>query len=284
MSFHAVEISFPLAWQPPLWQYKPGYFLSHFLGHEGPGSLFTYLKGHGWITSLGAATQALGRGFSMFKVTMYLTKEGFGKWLCSSGSIQLIGPDNYRSVVLDAFKYLALLRTSQFPRWYQSELATISKTQFQFAEKRAAEGYAVTLAERMFWPVPTDKLLSAPVLVSEWEDNEGEQQIRKALESLQVDKSRVVLMAKKEEHERIAGEKAWQSEKWYGTGYTVERWDDQFLTEVREEIFSKRLFILFCRLALPTIFQNCDFRERISSSPPTSMSKNAMLSRYFNAR
>lgn len=219
MSFHAVEISFPLAWQPPLWQYKPGYFLSHFLGHEGPGSMFTYLKSNGWITSLSAATQALGRGFAMFKVTMYLTKDGF---------------DNYRSVVLAAFKYLTLLRTSQFPRWYQSEIATISKTQFQFAEKRAAEGYAVTLAERMFWPVPTDKLLSAPVLVSEWEDNEGEQQIRKALESIQVDTSRVVLMAKKEEHERIAGgEKAWKNEKWYGTGYTVERWDDQFLTKAR---------------------------------------------------
>lgn len=92
----------------------------------------------------------------------------------------------------------------------------------------------------MFWPVPTDKLLSAPVLVSEWENDEGEQQIRKALENIQVDTSRVVLMAKKEEHERIAGgEKAWKAEKWYGTGYTVERWDDLFLTKVRGEIVNK---------------------------------------------
>lgn len=219
MSFHAVEISFPLAWQPPLWKYKPGYFLSHFLGHEGHGSLFAYLKGKGWITSLGASTQALGRGFAMFKTTMYLTKNGF---------------DNYRSIVLATFKYLNLLRTSEFPRWFQSEIATIAKTQFQFSEKRAAEGYAVTLAERMSWPVPTEKLLTAPALVSEWEGNEGERQVRKALENLQVDAGRVVLMAKKEEHERVfGGEKHWESEKWYGTGYTVERWDDQFLDEAR---------------------------------------------------
>ncbi|KAG6334740.1 hypothetical protein ID866_4358 [Astraeus odoratus] len=217
MSFHAVEISFPLGWQPPLWKYKPGYFLSHFLGHEGPGSLFSYLKGKGWITSLNAATQALGRGFAMFKATMYLTKEGF---------------DNYRSVVLATCKYLTLLRTSKLPRWYQSEIANIAKTQFQFAEKRAAEGYAVTIAERMSWPVPTEKLLSAPVLISEWEDDEGERQVREALENIRLDTGRVVLMAKKEEHERIAGsEKAWQSEKWYGTGYTVERWNDDFLAE-----------------------------------------------------
>ncbi|KAI6045609.1 Metalloenzyme, LuxS/M16 peptidase-like protein [Pisolithus marmoratus] len=201
MSFHAVEISFPLAWQPPLWKYKPGYFLSHFLGHEGHGSLFAYLKGKGWITSLSAATQALGRGFAMFKTTMYPHEE----WFCS-----------------------------EFPRWFQTEITTIAKTQFQFAEKRAAEGYAVTIAERMSWPVPTEKLLSAPALISEWEGDEGERQVREALENLQVDSGRVVLMAKKEEHERISdGEKAWQSEKWYGTGYTVERWDDQFLNEAR---------------------------------------------------
>lgn len=78
MSFHAVEISFPLAWQPLLWKYKPGHFLSHFIGHEGPGSLHSYLKGKGWLTSLNAAPQTLGRGFAMIKITIYLTKEGFG--------------------------------------------------------------------------------------------------------------------------------------------------------------------------------------------------------------
>lgn len=219
MSFHAVEISFPLAWQPPLWKYKPGNFLSHFLGHEGHGSLFAYLKDKGWITSLTAATQALGRGFAMFKTTMYLTKNGF---------------DNYRSVVLATFKYLNLLQTSEFPHWFQSEIATLAKTQFQFAEKRSAEGYAVSIAERMSWPVPTEKLLSAPALISEWEGDQGERQVREALGNLRVDSGRVVLMAKKEEHERIfGGEKAWQSEKWYGTGYAVERWDDQFLNEAR---------------------------------------------------
>ncbi|KIJ69177.1 hypothetical protein HYDPIDRAFT_105764 [Hydnomerulius pinastri MD-312] len=214
-SFHAVEVSFPLAWQPPLWKYKPGHFLSHFLGHEGPGSLQSYLKGKGWITSLNAAPQALGRGFAMFKATMILTKEGF---------------DNYRSVVLATFKYLSLLRSSDIAPWYQSEAATIANLQFQFAEKRAAQGYATTVAERMSWPVPTEKLLSAPVLISEWDGEDGLAEVREALGNIRVDTGRVVLMAKKDEHERVAGgEKQWQSEKFYGTGYTVERWDDKFL-------------------------------------------------------
>lgn len=77
MSFHAIEISFPLGYQPPQWKYKPGNFLGHFVGHEGRGSLHSYLKNKGWITSLSAGPQSLGRGFSMFKITTHLTQAGF---------------------------------------------------------------------------------------------------------------------------------------------------------------------------------------------------------------
>ena len=77
MSFHALEISFPLEDLADLWRYKPANFLSHFLGHEGPGSLYSYLKNKGWATSLGSGPQNLARGFAMFKVTVYLTSEGF---------------------------------------------------------------------------------------------------------------------------------------------------------------------------------------------------------------
>ncbi|KAI6148159.1 Metalloenzyme, LuxS/M16 peptidase-like protein, partial [Pisolithus thermaeus] len=222
-SFHAVEISFPLAWQPPLWKYKPGYFLSHFLGHEGHGSLFAYLKGKGWITSLSAATQALGRGFAMFKTTMYLTKNGF---------------------VLATFKYLALLRASEFPRWFQSEIATIAKTQFQFSEKRAAEGGRVMRENGRL----------------------------EKLGNLQVDSGRVVLMAKKEEHERIfGGEKHWESEKWYGTGYTVERWDDQFWMKphlIRQSDISKVWYKKDDQFWLPRAAVIIDIRSPVASNKP----------------
>ena len=116
-------------------------------------------------------------------------------------------------------------------------MATISRTQFEFAEKRAAETYAVSIAERMSWPVPTEKALSAPVLISEWEDEAGLQEVRGALEDMQIDTGRVVLMAQREEHERVSGELLWRSEKWYGTGYTVEGWDSEFLAQVCEPAF-----------------------------------------------
>lgn len=79
MSFHALEVSFPLPHIPPYWRYKPAGFLAHFIGHEGPGSLHSYLKKKGWITALSAGPQNLARGFSMFKVTLYMTPQGFGE-------------------------------------------------------------------------------------------------------------------------------------------------------------------------------------------------------------
>lgn len=79
MDFDGFEISFPLPYQAPLWKTKPGSFLAHFVGHEGPGSLHAYLKGKGWITQLSAGEQELARGFAMFKCTVQLTKDGLGK-------------------------------------------------------------------------------------------------------------------------------------------------------------------------------------------------------------
>lgn len=84
MSFHAVEVSFPLPYQPAMWKYKPGNFLSHFSGHEGPGSLHSYLKQKGWLTSLSSGPQNLGREFAMFKITLHLTQEGFCESITTS--------------------------------------------------------------------------------------------------------------------------------------------------------------------------------------------------------
>ena len=84
MSFHAVEVSFPLPYQPAMWKYKPGNFLAHFVGHEGPGSLHSYLKKKGWLTSLSSGPQNLARTFAMFKVTLHLTQEGFCEFTTTS--------------------------------------------------------------------------------------------------------------------------------------------------------------------------------------------------------
>ncbi|TCD63541.1 Insulinase (Peptidase M16) [Steccherinum ochraceum] len=235
MAFHALEISFPFPWQPPYWQHQPGHFLAHFVGHEGPGSLHSYLKQKGWVIALSAGPQNLSRGFAMFKVTLRLTKEGF---------------DHYREASLAVFNYLSLLRDSKFPTWFQKELATIKQTRFRFAEKRRPEDYALWVTEQLTWPVPRDQVLSAPQLISEWDETNplkvggGERETRDMLDMLRVDRGRTVLMARKDEHERLGGgARKWEEEPWYGTGYSVEKYDEAFVKEAEGPNTIKDLYL-----------------------------------------
>jgi insulysin len=156
----------------------------------------------------------------MFKFTIYLTKLGF---------------DNYRSVALATYKYLSLLRSSEFPKWYQSELVKIARTRFQFAEKQNPESYAVSLSERMGKPVPPELVLREVAVQSDWDSEDGEREVREILEGMRITTGRAVLMAKKEEHERISNNEQWEHEECYGTGYRVERWDPSFVEQVSQD-------------------------------------------------
>ena len=155
----------------------------------------------------------------MFKFTIHLTKLGF---------------ENYRSVALATYKYVSLLRSSAFPKWYQSELVKIARTKFQFAEKQNPETYAVSLSERLGKPVPPELVLREVAVPSEWDSEDAEREVRDLLEGMRVTKGRVVLMAKKEEHERISQNDQWEHEAWYGTGYRVERWDPSFVEQASQ--------------------------------------------------
>ncbi|TFK92329.1 hypothetical protein K466DRAFT_582051, partial [Polyporus arcularius HHB13444] len=254
MSFHALEISFPLPYLPPMWRYKPSGFLAHFLGHEGPGSLHSYLKQKGWITALSAGPQNLARGFAMFKVTLYMTPQGF---------------EHYDTLVQSVFKYISLLRSSDFPPWVQKERSLISATRFRFAEKRRPDDYAVWVTEHMAWPVPRELILSAPQLVQEWDqsdpENGGEKEMREILKTLSIDRSRTVLMAKAEEHERIRGKDlTWEKEPWYGTPYHVEPYSENSVKQANGSNDIKELYLPGPNDFIPT---NLDVEKREVEKP-----------------
>ncbi|THU96371.1 hypothetical protein K435DRAFT_664679, partial [Dendrothele bispora CBS 962.96] len=126
MTMHVIEISIPLEYQGFNWRHKPANFLAHFIGHEGPGSLYSYLKQKHWVSGLRAGPQVAVRGFEFFHLTIYLTSEGF---------------KNYKSVILSTYKYLSMLRESTFERYHQEEIASLSETRFRFLEKKRPDTY-----------------------------------------------------------------------------------------------------------------------------------------------
>ncbi|KAF7363794.1 Insulin-degrading enzyme [Mycena sanguinolenta] len=233
MTFHALEITFPVEWQPPFWRHKPMSFISHFVGHEGPGSIHSYLKKKGWITALSCASQNLARGLSTFKVTIHLTMDGF---------------KNHREVSLTVFKYLALLRDSQFEGFHQHEMVTLAHTRFRFKEKIRPDSYATWVAEHMTRPVPPELMLSAQALLWDWDGDDlpgggGEAKVRAYLDALRVENARVMLMAKGTDHAKLAPNAVWQKEPWYGTEYYVEKFDDAFIQRAQGPNDIKELYL-----------------------------------------
>ncbi|KAI0005889.1 Metalloenzyme, LuxS/M16 peptidase-like protein [Russula compacta] len=220
MNFHALEISFPIDEQISHWRFKPGGYLANIIGHEGAGSLHSYLKERGWVTTLSTGVQDLGRGFATFKITLYLSENGF---------------QNHREVGMAAFKYISMLRSTDLSPLHQAEVSSLSDIRFRFSEKRRPDDYAVWVADKLAWPVPRELVIKAPLVVSEWDTNGTAQAIAfRTLEGLSVKNGRMVLMARKEEFQKLLSTQQWQTEPWYGTQYRVERLDETFIREAED--------------------------------------------------
>ncbi|KAH8824723.1 Metalloenzyme, LuxS/M16 peptidase-like protein [Flagelloscypha sp. PMI_526] len=219
--YQSIEITFPLEYQPRQWEYKPGSFLAHFLEHEGPGSLYSHLKGRGLATSLGCDTSSLGREMATLEIEIFLTEDGLRQ---------------YREVLLATFSYISLLKASSpFDQFHQREMRILGEISFRFAEKGSEASYAQWIATHSQWEwIPMDQLLTAPRLAKDWDSSDcnGAKKADEYLRSLGPRNCRVFLMARKDFHQSLPGvpkEGEWEEEPLYGTLFHVERLDEEFL-------------------------------------------------------
>ncbi|KAI9058078.1 LuxS/MPP-like metallohydrolase [Trametes sanguinea] len=222
--YYAVKLSFQL---PDLREYyatKPASFLAHFLGHEGPGSVCAYLKEKGWILDLSAGPSGRSREPQFFNVRGRLTLEGYL---------------HYRDVLRSIFNYISLLRASALEPYHFAEVKTIAETSFRFQEKAQPQRYASTLAHTLAEPYPPESLLSGAYLYREW----NEPLVRSILEGFTPDRARVTLEAKKHEEQVIGQDVQWQTEKWYGTQYTVKRMETSFVETLGEPNANQELHL-----------------------------------------
>ena len=106
---------FPMSDQTSFYASNPLAPIGHVLGHEGKGSLFSYLKQHNWAESLSAGTGVNYHGGSAFSINVGLTEEGL---------------ENQQAVVLAVFQAIKRLREEGVPKWVVKELESISKICF----------------------------------------------------------------------------------------------------------------------------------------------------------
>ncbi|GAA6048954.1 hypothetical protein JCM3770_007136 [Rhodotorula araucariae] len=182
------------------WATKPGRFISHYLGHEGPGSILAELKKHGWATSLSASSANGAAGFDFFRVSINLTA---------------IGLKHYKDVLAVLFAYLDLLKATPPQEWAFLEARQLGETAWRWKEKGQPQSTVRNLASQLGETLyPPEKMLVGPWFATQWD----EALVKETMGHLRAENCRVFVGSK----EPLEGRSFWKEiEKYYGTEYDV---------------------------------------------------------------
>lgn len=180
---------------------KPGQFLSHVIGYEGPGSILALLKTKGWATELGAGPSSVQSASSFFNVYIDLT---------------VLGVEHRFEVVDTVYQYVEALKNSseeELKRVYDDE-AVMRENQFTYKGKEKALQYCTHLARTMR-VYPVEDVLCGETLFSKFDFD----MLTRFIGLLTRDNS--VVFFKGQEFQDPVYNLVFQEEEWYKTLYCV---------------------------------------------------------------
>ncbi|PSK36776.1 hypothetical protein B9Z65_1959 [Elsinoe australis] len=208
MEMRDLDIYFVYPDEEELWETHPARYISHLIGHEGPGSILAYLKAKGWANGLGAGPFPICPGGALFSVSIKLTKDGL---------------THYKDVVKVLFQYIATIKEQPPQEWIVEEMKQLAEIDFRFRQKIPASRTTSSLSGVMQKPYPRDKLLSAQSLIWRFDPKA----IKRGLDHLTPENFRLTMVA-----QEFSGLDA--KEKWYGTEYKYEKIPTDFLDEIQK--------------------------------------------------
>ncbi|KAG5874566.1 hypothetical protein JTB14_019568 [Gonioctena quinquepunctata] len=188
-----MNIIFPCEDLTEYYMSAPGHYISHLIGHEGPGSILSVLKARGWSSSLVAGSKPSPRGFGFFGVAVDLTEEGM---------------NHMDDIVELVFQYFNMLKKEGPLKWVQDENRNIGQMVFRFKDKESPKSYITSLVHSI-QEYPMEHILCANYMLSDWQPH----LIEKIWDNFVPEKVRITIIAKKFEND------LGQTEPWYGTKY-----------------------------------------------------------------
>ena len=207
MDSRMLAIHFPFEDEDDMYETQPSRYISHLVGHEGPGSILACIKGKGWANGLSAGPAPVCPGTAFFTITIRLTEEGLK---C------------YQEVVKIVFQYISLIQEAPPQEWIMTEIKSVGEVDFRFREKTPASSFASRMSSVMQKPLPREWLLSGLDLIRKFDPVA----IRNAMTYLRPDNFRMMIVS-----QDFPGD--WdKKEKWYGTEYRVERMEPAFASAI----------------------------------------------------
>ncbi|KAF7593445.1 Insulinase (Peptidase M16) [Aspergillus hancockii] len=210
MDTRSLDIYFPFLDEETMYESQPSRYISHLLGHEGPGSILAYVKAKGWANGLSAGDMPICPGSAFFTVSIRLTQEGLRQ---------------YREVAKAVFEYIAMIKEREPEQWIFDEMKNLAEVEFRFKQKTPASRFTSRLSSVMQKPLPREWLLSGSLLRT-FEP----ELIKKALSYFRPDNFRMIVVA-----QDYPGD--WDlKEKWYGTEYKVQDVPEDFMAEIHKAL------------------------------------------------
>ncbi|ROT35881.1 LuxS/MPP-like metallohydrolase [Sodiomyces alkalinus F11] len=208
MDSRELNICFPFLDEEMLFETQPSRYLSHLIGHEGPGSIMAYLKSEGWANGLNAGAYSVCPGTGgIFECQIRLTEEGL---------------KNYKKIVKVFFQYISLLKETPAQEWIFEEQKGMADVNFKFKQKTPASRFTSKISSGMQKPLPREWLLSGHSRLRKFDAGLIEQ----GLTCLRPDNMRFTIVSRS-----FPGN--WdRKEKWYGTEYRYEKIPEEFLAEI----------------------------------------------------
>lgn len=209
MDSRILDICFPYQDEEAMYETQPQRYLSHLIGHEGPGSILAHIKGQGWANGLSAGATHICPGSAFFTISIRLTEDGLKE---------------YREVTKVVFQYISLIKENPPQSWICDEIKGMAEVDFRFEEKSPASTFTSRLSSIMQKPYPREWLLSGSSLIRKF-DSEA---ISKAMTCLRTDNYRLTVVS-----QTFPGD--WdQKDRWYGTEYRCQRVDPILQAAIRE--------------------------------------------------
>ncbi|GAA5870391.1 hypothetical protein JCM1840_004712 [Sporobolomyces johnsonii] len=182
------------------WPTKPGRYLSHFAGHEGPGSILADLKERGWATSLSSSSSNGAPGFEFFRISINMTATGLA---------------HYKEILSIVFSYLSLLKSTPPIEWAWEEMQQLGKIGWRWKEKGQPHGTVRNLASQLSTSLyPPERSLVGPWFATKWDAG----LMKEILDAIKPELCRVFVGSQ----DPLPGREFWKSkEQHYGTEYDV---------------------------------------------------------------
>ena len=134
-----LQLFFPISGTRDMYQSKPGRQMGFILGHEGKGSLLSFLKEKGWATSLSAGAGSDTKEYGRASVKIGLTEQGL---------------KDYEEVLMATVDYIRLMKNAGYQEHVFNELKTMAELEYVYGAKGEGMWRATQLAnEAMMYPL-----------------------------------------------------------------------------------------------------------------------------------